>query len=241
VLTAPFAVVRGQDHEGASGPTGIEDGLEQRLQDRVHRRHLALVGVVTVAGGEGLGRLVGEVGLVDVDPAERGCGALAVEPTARGGDRLRARPLLHEAGGVGAPIAEAVVVGVEAAVQAEAGVERKGAHEGAGAEAAGLEQCGQRVGAGGEAEAGVVADAVLEGVAAGEYVGVGRQRHDVLRVASLETHAHRGEPVERRRARSGPSIGAEGVGAQRVDGDEQHAEPGVAVHGDGADGAPPER
>ena len=156
---------------------------------------LAVVEVRGEARGERLGRHVGEVGLVEVDPEERLGAALRGQPAPRRFHGRAPRPLLHEERGAALGVAEPVVVDVEPAVEAEARVEGERAHEGAGAIAGLAQERGQGVGVRREAEARVVADAVVERVAAGEDVRVRGQRHHVLGVGLLEAHARRGQPV----------------------------------------------
>ena len=167
-----------------------EERLQQRAERGVGGRDLAVVGRAGEARGERLGRRVGAVRLVEVHPAERRApgGPRRSRPCARA-TVAGAAALLLEQRRPRLRVDEAVVVDVEAAREAEARVEREGAHEGAGAVAARLQQRGQRVGPGREAEAGVVAHAVVEREAAREDVRVGRQRHDVVRVRVVEAHA----------------------------------------------------
>jgi len=71
-----------------------------------------------------------------------------------------------------------------------------------------------------ESIANVVADAVLVGIQAGEDRRVRGQRQDGRRVREREARAMGGQPIEVR-CRGRPAVGAERVGAQRVDRHEQ--------------------
>ena len=217
-----------------------EERLEERPQGGVRRRHLALVGLAREARGERGGRLVREVRLVQVDEGEPPLAANRLDPPPRRAHRLGARPLGHREGGrLRSP--QPVVVDVEAPVEPEPGVEREGADEGPGAPAPLLENRGEGGPVGREAEARVVVNAVAQGVLAGEQVGVGGQGHDVVRPGRLEANALGGEAVDPRRSRVAPAVAAECVRAEGVDGDDQDAEPGIALHARGAQRAPGER
>ena len=68
--------------------------------------------------------------------------------------------------------------------------------------------------------------AVARGIEAGEERAVGRQGQRHVAVAILEAYAGRGEGVEPRRFGLGVTVGAEAIGAQGVDGDQQQMELG---------------
>ena len=174
------------------------------------------------------------MGLVQVDEREEPAAAHGLDPARRRGDGVAAGPLRHHEGRPRLRPAEAVVVDVEAAREAEARVEDEGADEGPRAPAGAAQDRRQRRRRLREAEAAVVAHAVRGRQPTREDVGVGRQRHDVVGARGLEPHAARGEAVDPRRARVLATVAAEGVGAQRVDRDEQHGEAGVALHGAGS-------
>jgi hypothetical protein len=114
-----------------------------------------------------------------------------------------------------------IVVHVEAQVEAKARVQRKRADERRRLKPRVLQQRRQRLRIGWQPVSTVVADAVLKRIPPREHAGVGAQRGDGVGVRELETHALRGEPVERRRRRRS-AIAAQRVGAQRVDGDQEN-------------------
>jgi len=94
VLTPRLAMIAGQDQEGAAVPASGEERSHQRLEGQVGGGHLSRVGVPRVAAGEGLGRPVGKVRLVEVDPQEGRGSPGPTEPLQRGRHRLPTRPLL---------------------------------------------------------------------------------------------------------------------------------------------------
>ncbi len=218
VLAEPFAVV-GEDDERrvVAEPERAERVLEA-AEELVGPRHLAVVGTPCVAGGVGLGRLVGIVRLVEVKPEEDSLARLAVEPR----DGLRDRGLAPLLDGVqelrvAARALEAIGVDVEAAVEAGLRVEHDRRDEGAGREPACAEQLGQERHLRHERGRDVVADPVLRRQQAGEDRDVGRTRERHVG-RSLDGERPRGrdavEPGGRHVARP---VTAEPVGAQRVD------------------------
>ena len=108
--------------------------------------------------------------LVEVYPEEGLRPLLPREPGARGFHRPSSRALLHQERGAAFGVAEAVVVDVESAIEAEARVEREGTDEGARVVTRLLEERGQGVGAVRKAEARVVPDTVVQRIAAGKDV-----------------------------------------------------------------------
>ena len=240
VLAERLAVVGREDDEDPLTRARREERLEERPEGGVRRRHLALVGLGGKGRGEGGGRLVREVRLVQVDEGEPPLSAHGVDPPSRRPHRLGSRPLGHREGSRLRP-AQTVVVDVEAPVEPEPGIERERAHEGPGAPSPLVENRGEGGPVGRETEARVVVNAVAQGVQAGEQVGVRGQGHDVVRPGRLEANALGGEAVDPRRPRVAPAVAAERVRAQRVDGDDQDAELGIALHARGAQRAPGER
>ena len=88
VLAKRFTVIGGEDHHDLVFAGAIENWLEQTPERRVHRRHLTEVGLLGVSRGEGLGRDVGIVRIVEMNPREELGVSLCVNPRLRGGDRL---------------------------------------------------------------------------------------------------------------------------------------------------------
>src|SRR5206468_431841 len=116
------------------------------------------------------------------------------------------------------------VVHVKAACEAEPRRERKRADERAGAIAARVQDRRERVDRRRETEAGVVADAVIDGIAPRENVRVRRQRDDVVRVRAIEADAPRGKAIDPGRLRGVVPGRADRVGAQRVDSNKEYVD-----------------
>ncbi len=225
VLAQRLAVIAGDHDQRRRLGTG-EKRRQQRRQVAVGRGHLAKVGVGGEARGIRLGRLVGGVRIEQVDPHEAAPAALPLPPGERRGHHLVALALGEQELVGAAPLGVVIVVDVEAAVESEPGIERVGADESAGGIAGGMQHGRQRRHAGGHAKALVVAHPVLEGVEAGQDVGVRRQRHHVVGMRRGEHPAAGRQPVQQRRRRRPPPAEPGSVGAQRVDGDEQQVERG---------------
>ncbi len=209
--------------------------VEERREEGVRGRNLAEVGLAGEARGEGRRWRVGRVRIEQVHPEEARARRLA-PPGQRRGDDLVAAPLGEREVGVG-PLRIAVVVALEAAVEAEERVERISADEGAGRIARVVQRGRQGRDLRRQAVARVVAHAVLERVQAGEDVGVRRQGHDVVGVGIGVDAAARREPVEARRRRRRAAVPADRVPAQRVDRDQDD----VRVLGRPRAGEPGER
>src|SRR5262249_12857585 len=71
---------------------------------------------------------------------------------------------------------------------------------------------------------------VRDRIAAGEDVRVRGQGHDVLGPRLRESHALPGQPVDPGRLRARAAVGSERVRAQRIHGDEEHVQAGLAPH-----------
>ena len=125
VLPERLPVVRREHHERAAGLPRGQDRLQEGAERGVGRGHLAVVGVPAEARGEGLGRVIGVVRLVEVHPAEEGPPARRLEPPARERHRVGAPSLLELESRPGEGPDEAVVVDLEAAPQAEPRRERE--------------------------------------------------------------------------------------------------------------------
>src|SRR5262249_33007047 len=113
------------------------------------------------------------------------------------------------------------VVHVEAAVEAESGVERESADEGAGAVAGRLEEHRKSRNLLTEAKQSVGADAMRRRRDAREDRRVRRQRQRRAGVGAGETNALAGDPIERWCQPRPTAEGADPVAPQRVDGDQQ--------------------
>ena len=194
--------------------------IEERTERVVRPGNLAGVGIGRIAPGELVWRLVRRVRIEHVHPREP-----LVRLRSRPGERRRDDGVgaalgereVHGAAG----LADAVVVDVEAGVEAEALIERETADEGAGGKAEALQPRGQRRGPGPDPVAVVVAHAVLVGIRAGQEARMRRQRDDRVRVGEGEPRAARGERFEARRA-GAAAVDGNRIRSERVDGDEEH-------------------
>ena len=158
-------------------------------------------------------------------PRRRTRPRLAAEPGRRRVHHVVAPPLRFEHARAALVARDAVVVVVEAARQAEAAVEHVGADEGArrvarapsGAWRGSRRSAGKHVGA-------VVVHAVARRLEAGEdrRVRGQRQRHRGQRFLEHERRGRRARRACGVRP-GGPPVGADAIGAQRVDRDEQEA------------------
>jgi hypothetical protein len=231
VLAEALAMVGGQDDDGV-GRGRLQERPQHGLEGRVRGRHLAHVRRARETRREGFPRQVRGMRVVHVDPAEGRTAVALGQPALGRGDGVCATAL-----GQGQrprrPL-ELVVVYVEAAIEAEARVERERAHERPRAIAGRLQERGQGGRVGGKPEPRVVAHAVLEGEAAGQDVGVRGQGDDVVRVRLAEHHASAGQAIEDRRGARGGAVRAHRVRAQGVDRDQQDVE--ALLPGEGGDG-----
>ena len=223
-------------HRDDQGPVQLPAGFERSQQPAeavVGVGDLGVVGVVRAAIAERGRRLVAGVGIEVMDPEEPAALPRLLQPAQRPGGGVGGVGLAQHADHGQVAGREVVVVAVEAAVQAVAGVEDQGRDHRAGVEAAVLERGSQGRQVLGQAVGAVVAGAVADGVEAGEDRGVRRQGHRADGHALLEEHALGGQPVEVRRAGTGVAVGADAVGAGGVEGHQQQ------VVGGGAEGVGP--
>ena len=153
VFAERFAVVGGDDDQGVGQQAAPAEFVEGVAEPRVRKCNLTRVAVVGKAGLERLGRVVGVVGIVEVHPGEprlacRLAGSGRGRPIRRRlGDPLHRRRQHHVGRtfhlrqlGARWPCAVAVVVDVEAGVQAEAGVQDERGDERTGAIAGTLQR-----------------------------------------------------------------------------------------------------
>ena len=200
-------------------PAAFSHAIEP-AHDLVGVRHLAEVGLALVARGEGLGRLVGGVGVVEVDPGEEGLLLHRLQP-GQGEVHHLVPLLLHGAEVDDLVLGQVEVVGVdvEALVEAPARVEHPRPHEGPGRVAGLLHPLRERRLRGVQEEAAVVADAVVRRDEPREDRRVRGQGHRRGGRRLLEQDAVLGHRVDVRRVDPPEAVAAEPVCPQGVEGD----------------------
>ena len=181
--------------------------------------NLAVVRVSLVTRRERLGRVVGRVRVVEVDPGEERRALRVPNPRQGLVHDLVAGPLDVRQRHAALPAeVEVVEVGVESLVDPPLAVEHVRADEPAGAVAPRLQDLGERELFGAEEEAAVVAHAVLGRELAGEQARVRRQGERRDGLGLLEQHALAGQVVEGRRLDVAIAVGPHAVGPRRVEG-----------------------
>ena len=218
MVAASLAMVGGHD-EQRERPRRCH-GVEKRSQRRVGECDLSEVGIVRKARPPGLRRIIGRMGIKDMDPQKAASTSVAGEPGDCRSDGLRRAGFRHlQFLGlvrlrIHLPIHGETAGEPEALVQSERGDE-SGRVEPGGAEESGR---GRRPRA--ELVTAVVPHAVLVGIETGQDVGVRRQGHDVLGVCEREDPALGRESVEVRRGPPPVAVEAERVEPQRIDRDQ---------------------
>ena len=221
MLSSPFSVIGRQDGPGVVVPSTLPQELEELSHDLVDIGHFSRVRI----GGERLvergGRLIREMGLVEMDPAKPARAALLLEPRHGGLEDLGRRPLRHRERRVGRPFGVSIVVHLETLIDAEARVERKSSHEGSGAVSVLLQYFGQRGDALVQDEGPVVVYPVGEGIHPGEQAGMGGEGQGHMGNRTVEADPLLGQRVDVRRGNLCASVRAEVIRSQGVDGDDE--------------------
>ncbi len=165
-------------------------------------------------------RRIGRVRIEDVHPREP-LALLTADPFARHRDDSFRPPLGEGEVSLRHLASSHIVVAVEPLCETELPIERKGADERSSGEAVLFSALGECDGVVVQAEAGVVANTMLEGIVPGHDAGVRRQGDDGVRVREREADAFGGEAIEIGR-RGASTVAAERVATQGVDRDQQH-------------------
>ena len=166
MIAARLSMVRSHDQQRL-----LAEHRGERLTQRVvDVRDLPEVRIIGVLSGEGLGRAVGGMRIVEVDPHEPFFAGVRAPPSRRSIEDCSGGPLLNHEVECGLPFSVVVVVEIESLIQSESRVERKRADERAGGVPI-LPQrrrdgCELRI----EPETGVVANSVLVWIQTGQYV-----------------------------------------------------------------------
>jgi hypothetical protein len=214
VLAQRFAVIRQGRHDG--GPLADRDRSQQAADLRVHERDLAVA--PSLKRGEGFGRLVGLVGIVQVHQRGRRARGVGLEPGQGPVHGLVAAALGQVS--LDVTLAHLVVVLLEAAAQAVAVLEDEAAHEGARPIAPPGEGLGQRRRHGVQDECDVVVDPGPGGRQAGHQARVRRKRQRHVGVGFVKDDAAAGELVEHGRDSAIASERPDLVRSRRVHRDE---------------------
>jgi hypothetical protein len=221
VLAQAFAVVGREDEEEVVAESVAVEEIPEPGELGIRIRDFAEIGILSVLALERLGRGVGRVGVVEVDPGEEFAVLLFVDPAQGLVDDFVRRPLdLAERDLLETAQVELVEIRVEALVQPPLGVEDVGGDEGRRVVALGLEGLGHGHELRGDDEAAVVADAVENGQGAGHDRRVRGQRQRRLRDGALVADSLGGKGVHGRRGDVSIAVAADLVGAKRVHGDE---------------------
>ena len=228
VFSQAFAVVRSQHDHRRLGHTETLEPRHQPSDLRIDEGHLAVVRPPRVPRPKIFGRLVGRMGIKEVQPQkERSGGPLPpILQPAKG----PTHPLVGRRSGVHHLVERSVgsrtiVVVIEPAIEAERSVQNEGRHKSRaivtnGREA--LRQSGRRR----PCAHAVVDDAVVPGLDPGVQRPMRRQRQRYRGECILETDTPLRQRIEGRRLDGPGTIGTEPIGPQRVDRNEQHIGPG---------------
>jgi hypothetical protein len=229
VIAERFAVVGEIDDQGALAQALRVERVEQPRDLRVGVQHLTGVGSGCPAP-ELVRRRVRLVRIVEMHPQVEGpvTAALPAEPVQGAVHDKSRRPLdLGETAPLDLGVVEGVVVGLVTLGQAPSRGEDVGADDRRGLVAVPAEPLGEGGDVLSQHEAGVVAHAVMGRVEAREDRGVGREGQGNVRDRALEQNALPGEARGGGRVEGG-AVGSHVVAPQRVDGDHDHVDVGIA-------------
>jgi hypothetical protein len=230
MVAQPFPVVRRHDDQGSVVDAEALQEAEEIADDRVGGGDLPVVRE-RVARAVGLRRIVGHVGLVEVEEEEEPRVLLRLHPFP--GQRLRrgAGPLEVGEGRPG-PRVDRVLVRIERGGETGLAAEHVGRHGRRRGIPLLLQDRRQaRVVGAPEGEADVVPHAVLGGLQPREQGDVGREGHGTRAVGMPEQDRFAPQAVEVRRLDTAVAVGGQMIGAQRVDGDDDDGRPGKARRG----------
>jgi hypothetical protein len=226
VVAQAFSVVGGHDEHGLVPEAEAREGGVEPAEELVRPGHLAVVGALGVPGGVGLGRLVGVVGIVEVQPEEepprRPQRRLRLLEPGHGLGRRAVAPLLDGVQELSFPAAPCELVGVdvEAAVQAGRGIEHGRGDEGGGGEAGALQDLGEERHRRNHRGRDVVADPRRRGQAPGEDRDVRGPGQGHVGRSLLGHGPVAGEAVHVGRGHAAVAVGSHPVGPKGVDRDQ---------------------
>ena len=224
VLAEGLSGIAHHRHQRAGGQLLPLEIGEELAHQRIGGGHLALVGVGGKGGAERLGRLVGGVGFVDVDPGKEGAGVAGGEPGEGALHHLATGPLGLQTR-LGASGSNLVVVAIEAVGEPKAPVEHEGGHEGSRAVTAAAEMVSEGGGGGGERRGPVEADPVAGWEEPGQDRGVGGEGEGGGRPRCREPGSFSGQAVQIGGGGGWAPVRTEAIGTTGVDGDQEQVSP----------------
>jgi hypothetical protein len=226
MVAEALAVIGGEHDDRAIHQSFAGQETAQAADDGVGVGNLANVSAPLIARLEGLGRIVGGMGIVEVNPREERLVLLLVQPGQGIGHHLVAG-FLNGAEGECLVLrqVEGVRIRFKPLTDAPLGGENPGRDESSGFVARFLESLGEGFFLWSEEVATVVAHSVSAGQSARHQGGVGRQREGHRGGHALEDQALVREGVDVRRFDLAESVGGKAIRAQRVEGDEDDVHP----------------
>ena len=234
VLAERLAVIAEDDDDRAIEAAVAGEMIEQTAQLQIGCRNLRVVRADhrrRKALADRCGRIVRRMRLVEMHPREERARPILVEPFDGFRHDLAAGPLHRVEADVHAVLAEIEVVeeALEALGDAPSTIEDERGDEPAGAVPSGAHDFCERLLLLAEIEAAVVAHAMRAGEGSGHERRVRRECQRRRRGRLREPDAAGREGVERRRLRRGIPIAADMIRPQRVDGDDEDVESGIAA------------
>ena len=218
MIAEGFSVIGGDDEKWL---VRIENRRQKAQHRLVRRRDLA---VILAAGLRRhvrvlRRRIVGSVGIVEVNPHETRSPRGPCPPLGRRGQDLSRGTFGDDELRGCRPFTVTVIVGIESLLQAVALIERIGSDEGPGGVTLLAQDLRDRDGLIRECESCVVPNAVLVRKTPREDVGVRRKSHDVVRVCVREEKPFTRQTIEERRRRRASGIRGS-ISPERVDRDQ---------------------
>ena len=233
MITETFAMIGEHDNQSLAIVPGGAQCVQHPSNLGIGKRDLPVVGPAGEPIGKRRRRIVGCVRIVEMQPGKEwraARSAVGCEPGDGGiSDLVRTplRALIDRAG-----LVEFLVELVETLAEPEGGRNRVRAHERGGAIPARFQSRGQCRMARAEREHNVAAHAVRRRIVAGENRRMRRRRERRRRLHLIEAHAAGRERVDHGRRAARSAVGADVIGAQRIDGDEQQVQPRGAPLGE---------
>jgi len=221
VFPERFAMVA-EHHDGAAiiEARGFEPG-DESAQFVIGISDLAVVRMSFVLGAEGLGRIIGAVGIVEMEPEENGLGPMVLEPL-DGAINALTGAAVHQSGvfcgeGFGG---KSVVIEIETAGETPGAIKDESADHGAGRVAMLPEGLRHGAEVGIERLSGEILHTVLERIGAGKNDGVRWPGERYLGDGAIEPDAIEGQGVQGGRGGGRFAVAADVIGANCINGDQ---------------------